>query len=217
MPTSAPSAPATIDRTSTAELDRQLATLIDFGYPALMGTTHAELTDAVGRLATQLPTGPTSVPEDDCIPFLLVPAAPLRETALLMTQNGRPASLMIPDDELGQYAPIPSVTIPDSPVYLLTDIDTGTEFCNVTPESALVTITGRGRTALTIAEGIALVTQRPDMLRKNRCFSLLASRRGGQKVPAIWISQKAPKLGWCWDRNPHTWLGSASAAARVTG
>lgn len=216
MPTSVQPDATTTDRTTTAELDRQLETLIDLGYPALMGTSETELRDAVERLAAHLPTRPSTVAEDDHIPFLLVPTAPLRETALLMTKDGRAASLMIEDDELEQYRPIEGVTVPEAPVYLLTDIDTGTEFTNVTPESALVTITARGRTALTIAEGIALVTQRPDMLRKNRCFSLLASRRGGQRVPAVWISQKAPKLGWCWDRNPHTWLGSASAGARVS-
>ena len=27
----------------------------------------------------------------------------------------------------------------------------------------------------------------------------------------MWISERAPKLGWCWDGNPHTWLGTASA------
>jgi hypothetical protein len=213
----APTQP-TLDRTTTSELDRQLDTLVTLGYPALMGMTETELRHAVDRLASKLPSGASTVDPDDQIPFLLVPAtAPLRETALLMTKDARSASLMIPDDELPQYAPIGSVAIPEAPLYLLTDIDTGTEFTDVTPESALTTITGRGRTPLTIAEGIALVTQRPDMLRKNRCFSLLASRRGGQKVPAIWISQKAPKLGWCWDRNPHTWLGSASAGGRVAG
>ena len=31
----------------------------------------------------------------------------------------------------------------------------------------------------------------------------------------MWISERAPKLGWCWDGNPHTWLGIASAGARV--
>ena len=46
---------------------------------------------------------------------------------------------------------------------------------------------------------------------------LLASRCGDKRVPAIWISAGAPKLGWCWDGNPHTWLGAASAGARVAG
>ncbi|WP_420111759.1 DUF5701 family protein [Pseudactinotalea sp.] len=200
---------------TATELERQLENLLRLDYPALMGSTESDLRTAVGHLAGLLPNEQSEVDPEDHIPFVLVPNAPLRESALLMTKDDRPATLMIEDAELGEYAPIAGVTIPDAPLYLLTDIDTGTEFTNVTPESALGTVTGRGRTPLTIAEGIAVVTQRPDMLRKNKCFSLLGSRRGGQKVPAIWISQRAPKLGWCWDRNPHTWLGSASAGARV--
>lgn len=205
--------------TSTAitELARQLENLLRLGYPALMGATETDLRTAVGHLADLLPNEQSEVDPEDHIPFVLVPAAPLRGSALLMRKDDRPATLMIEDAELVEYAPIAGVTVPDAPLYLLTDIDTGTEFTNITPEAALGTITARGRTPLTIAEGIAVVTQRPDMLRKNKCFSLLASRRSGQKVPAIWISQRAPKLGWCWDRNPHTWLGSASAGARAVG
>ncbi|MBB4854840.1 hypothetical protein HNP40_002232 [Mycobacteroides chelonae] len=121
-----------------------------------------------------------------------------------------PASRVDPDVDV--YQPI--VDIPQQ-AYLLTNTDTGSEFCNVTPESAGAAITARGRTPLTIEEGIALVTLHPDMLRKNKCFSLAASRGKGQRVPAIWISDRRPKLGWCWDRNPHTWLGTASCGGRV--
>jgi len=56
----------------------------------------------------------------------------------------------------------------------------------------------------------------PDALHARTAYSLLASRMGDQRVPALWMSYGAPRLGWCWDRNPHTWLGSASAAARIT-
>ena len=214
MPTTA----AATDRTTVAELERQLENLVRLGYPALMGTSETELRSAVEHLAARLPHEPSTVAPEDHIPFVIVPAAaPLRESALLMSKDDRPATLMIEDDHLGLYAPIEAVDVPGAPVYLLTDIDTGSELTNVTPETALTTIIARGRTPLTIAEGIALVTQRPDMLRKNKCFSLLASRRGNQQVPAIWISQRAPKLGWCWDRNPHTWLGSASAGERIAG
>jgi hypothetical protein len=44
------------------------------------------------------------------------------------------------------------------------------------------------------------------------------------RTPAIWFSngtgrdgperRNAPKVGWCWAGNRHTWLGFASAAAR---
>ncbi|WP_371413026.1 DUF5701 family protein [Thiomonas sp. X19] len=55
----------------------------------------------------------------------------------------------------------------------------------------------------------------PDFLQPNHCFSMLASRCGDKRVPALWLSESRPKLGWCWAGNPHTWLGSASCANRV--
>jgi hypothetical protein len=45
----------------------------------------------------------------------------------------------------------------------------------------------------------------------------MGSRAGNQRVPAVWISERRPKVGWCWDRNPHTWLGAASAGGRTAG
>jgi len=57
--------------------------------------------------------------------------------------------------------------------------------------------------------------QHPELLERNHCFSLAGSRRGDRRVPALWISRNAPKLGWCWEGNPHDWLGCASAAVRV--
>lgn len=218
---------------AAAELARQVDVLVERGYPAMLGLEPgafvealAPLTDVARSLdltstSTGLPASSTVTTADDYVPFVLVVggALPLDEAAAQMRLGTRPATLMLTPDELPGYRPIEGLEIPDAggPVtaYLLTDIDTGSEFCNVTPETALGVIRGRGRTPLTIAEGVALVTQRPDMLRKNRCFSLPGSRRGDQRVPAIWISEKAPKLGWCWDRNPHTWLGSASAGSRL--
>ena len=118
------------------------------------------------------------------------------------------------EGDLAAYHPVEDC-IPPGKAYLLVGVERGEEFCNVTPEEATATIRGRGRTPLTIDEGIALVTQRPDVLEKNKCFMLAGSRRSDRRVPALWISERAPKLGWCWDGNPHTWLGTASCAARV--
>jgi Family of unknown function (DUF5701) len=67
---------------------------------------------------------------------------------------------------------------------------------------------------LTVAEGVALLIQFPEFLQPNNCFSLLASRCGDKRVPALWLSEGRPKLGWCWAGNPHTWLGSASCGKR---
>lgn len=118
------------------------------------------------------------------------------------------------EGDLAGYHPI-EVSTPPAPAYLLVGVERGEEFCNVRPQDATAVVIGRGRSPLTIDEGIALVTQVPETLEKNKCFMLAGSRRPDRRVPALWISDKAPKLGWCWDGNPHTWLGLASAASRT--
>lgn len=82
------------------------------------------------------------------------------------------------------------------------------------PKHAMDAVAARTRTLLTIEEGAALITHFPQVLVKNKCFSVGGSRCGDRRVAAIWISQNAPKLGWCREGNPHTWLGMASAATR---
>jgi len=95
------------------------------------------------------------------------------------------------------------------------DVDRGDEFRAVPPDEAIATIGARGRTGLTIDEGLSLAAAFPASLVKNHCYMLAGSSRGDKRMPALWISEKAPKLGWCFDRNPHTWLGVASVGARV--
>lgn len=117
--------------------------------------------------------------------------------------------------ELIQFEPIAPVELPDVDAYLLLDVDLGAETRNVRPEDALRGLLERGRSPLTMEEGIALMIQQPEAIAKNWGFSMAGSRRGDQRVPAFWVSEGRPKLGWCWDRNPHTWLGTASCAHRV--
>jgi hypothetical protein len=119
-------------------------------------------------------------------------------------------------DDLARFAPIDGLEIPAGP-YVLAGVDTGRAFLNVTPDDAMPAILAAGRSPLTIEEGIALLVQHPDVLRTHNAFSLLASRCGDRRVPALWLSKGRPRLGWCWAGNPHTWLGSASCAARVGG
>jgi len=95
------------------------------------------------------------------------------------------------------------------------DVQRGAEYRGVRPEDAVAALSERGRTPLSVDEGIALVLQFPASLEKNHCFSLAASRCGDRRVPALWISKGAPKLGWCWAGNPHTWLGTASCGGRA--
>jgi hypothetical protein len=117
-------------------------------------------------------------------------------------------------DPLEQYLPLPDLQVPEAPGYVVFDVDRGDEFRGVRPRDAVPIIRGRGRTPLTIHEGLAFALQQPASLERNRCYMLAGSRRSDKRVPALWISGKAPKLGWCWDGNLHTWLGIASAGAR---
>jgi hypothetical protein len=113
------------------------------------------------------------------------------------------------------YTPIAEIDVTDAPSYVLRGVDLGAEFFDVTPEHALPAILGRGRTPLTIDEGVAVLTQFPEVLVTENAFSLLGSRRGDRRVPALWLSGGRPRLGWCWAGAPHPWLGSASCAGRV--
>jgi hypothetical protein len=130
-------------------------------------------------------------------------------------------------DDLDQFQPIAGAAPPHQSLYLLEDVQRGDEMSNWSPEEALVEIVRRGRRPLTIAEGISWLLQDPGQLEPNRCFMTIASRRikGGvldSRTPAIWISngtgrdgrekRGAPKVGWCWAGNRHTWLGFASTA-----
>ena len=118
-------------------------------------------------------------------------------------------------DELESFLPIEAVDIPDKAPYLVTDVDLGARYRNVTPEDALRSILAEGRSPLTLDEGIALMLEQPESIAENSGYSLAGSRRRDQRVPAFWVSEGRPKLGWCWDRNPHTWLGTASCGGRV--
>ena len=197
-----------------AELERQVRTYVELGFPALLGTDEAGLRALVEPLRAQLPPAgaPTSVPPEDHVPFVLALTLERPGDAVPAMRLGRRGGVsVIDDDELATYRPV--VDVPDGPAHLVRDVDTGTRFLGVPPERATETIRAEGRRPLTVAEGLALVVVRPDMLRPGRCFSLAGSRTGtNQRVPAVWISERRPKLGWCWDRNPHSWLGTASAA-----
>jgi len=127
-------------------------------------------------------------------------------------REGKRALSMLDDAELARFIPIEGVELPEGPAYRLVDVDTDAR--NVTPDDALASIRAAGRSPLTLEEGIAVVTRHPETIAPNDGWSLLGSRCGDRRVCALWISKGAPKLGWCWAGNPHTWLGSASCAAR---
>jgi hypothetical protein len=160
----------------------------------------------------------------------LVPASRL---APLLERGGLRGFVVEDLTDLDEFGPVESVAVPDRPLYLLDGVERGDDMLNRSPDEAMVLLLERGRTPLTISEGVGWLLQDPSRLEPNRCFMCIASRRptarGGldARTPAIWISggtgrdgrerRGAPKVGWCWARNRHTWLGFASAAGRSPG
>jgi hypothetical protein len=203
-----------------AEFDRQVQRFLDKGYPAAAGMEQHAFLDLVTPLhkAVLEYEGELTPPTKARVPFLLVMAKEriAATAAMPLTElRGKPGFVTDGFDDVDRFMPIESVVIPGGDAYVLFDVDRGADYLNVRPNDALISIIGAGRTPLTVEEGIAFITQFPDSLEKNNCFSLLASRGTDHRVPALWISRARPKLGWCWAGNPHTWLGSASAASRA--
>ena len=213
-----PAAPATALPTlpSPAEQAERLAAL---GVPAIAGWSAADLrAEAAG-----LPEGALLV---------LSPAsAPVSALAALLELDGRPGFVVQDMTDVDDFGPV--VEVPGRPVYGVLGLDRGDAMANWSPNEALPAITAAGRTPLTLAEGVHWLLQAPGVLERNRCFMTIGSRlRKGEgrldaRTPALWISggtgrdgverRGAPKVGWCWAGNRHTWLGFASAAERVAG
>ena len=204
---------------AAGEFERQLGTLIAKGYPEAAGIEPAAFRrrlEPLGEVAEGLSTfDPDS--EQSRFPFVIVVGRELvgpEASRAFVERRGKAATTMLDGEDFERFRPIERVSPPEA-AYLAVDVSTGTDLRNVTPDDALETIGRRGRSPLTLEEGIALVTQFPEAVATNSGFSLPGSRRGDRRVAALWISNDRPKLGWCWAGNPHTWLGSASCARRV--
>lgn len=207
----------------TNEFDRQVENLLKKHYPQAAGISPDEFLKHIEPLRNTLEkiTAPQIDLEKGKLPFVIVVTSELisSEKAMsLIEREGKHGVTILRPHASQNFKIIADVTIPNSTAYLLVDIDRGKETINLPPNEAMKLIKKENRTPLTIDEGIAIVTQYPEFLIKNNCFSLLASRTGtDQRVPAIWInSKKESNLGWCWDGNPHTWLGSASCVMRIS-
>ncbi|MFI2102180.1 DUF5701 family protein [Isoptericola sp. NPDC019693] len=222
-PTPAP--PALPSLAAQAEL------LVERGVVPPEPLSPAALRAAAAALARTAPAGSLLVVH----PRLLPPSALAGHLRLGSTVRGRPVErdgfVVVDMTDVDDFAPVPGVDVPDADVYAVTAPERGDEMANWSPEEAEPAIAARGRTPLTLAEGIHWVLQSPDVLARNLCFMTIGSRlrraNGSYdaRTPAVWISngtgrdgaarRGAPKVGWCWWRNRHTWLGFASTAARA--
>ncbi|MFG2978396.1 DUF5701 family protein [Streptomyces sp. NPDC048331] len=157
--------------------------------------------------------------------------APASVLAPLLRRDGKPGFVVTDMPDVDRFVPTDSIEPPGTPLYLLTGLDRGDDLANWSPEEALPALTEQDRTPLLLTEGIHWVLQQPAALERNHCFMTIGSRLRkangtlDARTQAIWISngtgrdgrerRNAPKIGWCWWGNRHTWLGFASATART--
>ncbi|EST38082.1 hypothetical protein N566_09440 [Streptomycetaceae bacterium MP113-05] len=155
--------------------------------------------------------------------------APASALAPLLRRAGKPGFVVTDMTDVDDFAPH-TVDVPESPLYLLNGLDRGDHMADWSPDEALPALLEEDRTPLLLAEGIHWVLQQPAALERNHCFMTIGSRlrkaNGAldARTPALWISngtgrdgrerRDAPKVGWCWWGNRHTWLGFASATGR---
>jgi hypothetical protein len=198
----------------------QAERLIALGVHELAGLPAAWLRDLANRPAT-----------NDALLVVHPDLAPPSALVPLLSVDGKAAFVVSDMTDVDEFIAIPSVTLPADPVHLVVDIDRGDAMANWSPDEALPAIAGAGRTPLTLTEGLHWLLQRPSALQRGHCFMTIGSRRRkpdgslDARTPAIWISngtgrdgpanRNAPKVGWCWAGNRHTWLGFASASGRL--
>ena len=202
---------------SLPQLSEQVDRLIELGVHELGGLSSAELAAAAADdvEGAVLAVRPGRVPASQLAP--------------LLTRDGKNGFVVIDMTDVDQFSSIDEAAAPDSPLYLVRDVDRGDSMCGWVPR-ALAAIIAARRSPLTLTEGIYWLLQQPEALERNHCFMTIGSRlrkpvkRLDARTPAIWISngtgrdgrpnRGAPKVGWCWAGNRHTWLGFASAARR---
>ncbi|SOE13161.1 hypothetical protein SAMN06272775_4144 [Streptomyces sp. 2323.1] len=203
-------------------LSAQAERLIELGVHELAGLPAAELRTFAAAVA---PAG-----GDGALLAVHPDQAPASALAPLLRRDGKPGFVVTDMPDVDLFAPLDTVALPDAPLYLLTGLNRGDRMANWSPNEALPALTAEARTPLLLTEGIHWVMQQPAVLERNHCFMTIGSRlrkaNGAldARTPALWISngtgrdgrerRNAPKVGWCWAGNRHTWLGFASAMGR---
>lgn len=204
------------------EFKRQAECLLQFNFHQALNISEEQFLKIILPLKEKLTNLnlPAINLKEGHLPFVIViksPSITAEEAMSRVIKNNIKGVANLRPLKADDFKTIEDINIPEGPAYLLIDIDRGKGTLNIPPSEAINNINKAGRSPLTINEGVTIATLFPEFLIKNNCFSLLGSRTGKDKrVPAIWINaKKEANLGWCWNGNPHTWLGSASTATRT--
>ena len=196
---------------ASEEASRQLDRIVALGYADVAGMSE----DAFRALAQPLIAALEH--SDLGSDILLIPTRELvsPESLIARTSINRMAGFTtMPPRDIASFLPQDGFTPPEGPFYLVVEPHTGTCYINREPDVARKLIDSDERLPLTLEEGLAIATQHPEWLLEKNGFNLLGSRSADGRVPSIWMSQNAPRLGAVWPNSRHTWLGNAYCMAR---
>ncbi|GAA3957123.1 DUF5701 family protein [Gordonia caeni] len=217
------------ERPPLPSLADQAAALVDLGVHDLIGMRPAEFVSRAtelefpGQAESLLAVDPALAPPSVLAPLMRLPGHGV---------PGGKAGFVVADmTDVDSFAPIDGIDVPAGPLYAVAAPDRGDEFADRSPVETLPEILAAGRTPLLLNEAVTWALQTPAVVEPNHCFMAIGSRARkpdgtlDSRTPAVWISggtgrdgaeaKGAPKVGWCWAGNRHTWLGIASAAGRI--
>lgn len=199
---------------ASEEAQKQLDRIVALGYPDVADMSAAAFRSLARPLIRAL---------EDCgdeaglgTQILLVPTRELvsPESLIARTSINRMAGFTtMPPRDIASFLPQDGFEPPEGPFYLVIEPHTGTCYINREPDVARKLIDSDERLPLTLEEGLAIATQHPEWLLEKNGFNLLGSRSADGRVPSIWMSQNAPRLGAVWPNSRHTWLGNAYCVA----
>ena len=197
---------------ASEEIRQQLDRIVALGYPDVADMSA----DAFRALACPLLDALEN--SDLGADILLVPTRELvsPESLISRTSINRMAGFTtMPPRDIVSFLPQNGLEQPEGPFYLVINPHTGGSYLNREPDVARKLIDSDERLPLTLEEGLALVTQHTDWLESKNGFNLLGSQSADGRVPSIWMSQGAPRLGAVWPNSRHTWLGNAYCMDRL--
>lgn len=189
--------------------------------------TVDEFRDVTADLEHRSAAGALLVVSDQVLPVrTLVP-----RLKRISGEQERSGFIVVDMNDVDEFMPTVEASVPGASIYAIDDPHRGDDMRNWSPAEAQEALSRDGRTPFTISEGVHWALQLPEIIDRNTCYMMIGSRRRKVKgfdsrTPALWISngtgrdghdrRGAPKLGWCWWNNRHTWLGFASGSRRVS-
>ena len=143
----------------------QLDRLLEAGVAEVAGISAAEL----AAYAPALPDEPHEM-------LAVHPSLATGGLAPLLRHHDKPGFVVEDMTDLEQFVPIAASGLPDRPLYLMRDPTAGMH-AELDSRRSAARHPERGRTPLTINEGISWLLQEPKMLEPNHCFMTIGSRK----------------------------------------